>query len=127
MIRGSLFTQEFLIEGIAEYPEWHAMTPGKIQSIGDQLAAIFAKFPTGGSPIEATTEADLIEPILNTLDWDHFLTQQTTARKGREDVPDYLLFADEEAKSKANTEKVAMATVSARCCCSRSQSLEYPA
>jgi hypothetical protein len=105
MIRGSLFTQEFLIEGIAEYPEWHAMTPGKIQSIGNQLAAIFAKFPTGGSPIEATTEADLIEPILNTLDWDHFLTQQTTARKGREDVPDYLLFADEEAKSKANTEK----------------------
>lgn len=105
MIRGSLFTQDFLTEGITEYPEWKAITPEELEAFGMELSVVFASFPTSGNPIEATTESDLIEPVLKVIGWEHFLTQQTTARKGRQDVPDYLLFDDEDAKTKANDEK----------------------
>ena len=105
MINGSLFTEDFLTEGITEYPEWEAITDERIESFKDDLRKIYDSFPVDGNPIEATTEDDLITPVLEILGWKQFLRQQTTARKGREDVPDYLLFENEESKNKANKEK----------------------
>lgn len=105
MINGSLFTEDFLTEGITEYPEWEAITDEQIGSFKDDLRKIYDSFPVDGNPIEATTEDDLITPVLEILGWKQFLRQQTTARKGREDVPDYLLFENEESKNKANKEK----------------------
>lgn len=105
MLRGSLFTEDFLIEGITGYPEWDAITDEQIESFKRDLKKIFGSFPIDGNPNEATTEDDLIKPVLETLGWKNFLRQQTTARKGREDVPDYLLFENEESKNKANKEK----------------------
>lgn len=105
MINGSLFTEDFLTEGITEYPEWKAIADEQIESFKDDLRKIFDSFPADGNPIEATTEDDLITPVLETLGWKQFLRQQTTARKGREDVPDYLLFENEVSKNKANKEK----------------------
>jgi len=105
MLKGSLFTEDFLTEGITEYPEWKAITDTQIESFKSDLKKTFDAFPMDGNPIEATTEDDLITPVLETLGWKNFLRQQTTARKGREDVPDYLLFENEESKNKANKEK----------------------
>lgn len=105
MIKGSLFTLDFLVEGIASYDEWESIVEEKLEIFKKNLESIYIKFPTDGNPIEDTTEHDLIEPVLKELGWDYFLTQQTTARKGREDVPDYLLFENEDSKNKANKEK----------------------
>ena len=105
MIKGSLFTEDFLIDGIIKYPEWESIVEEELEKFKKELDNIFSKFPTDGNPIEATTENDLIEPILKELGWDSFLTQQTTAKKGRADVPDYLLFENEDSKNKANKEK----------------------
>jgi len=62
MIRGSLFTEEFLKEGITSFPEWNSITPDEIKDFKDELQAVFDKFPTDGNPLESTTEKDLIEP-----------------------------------------------------------------
>lgn len=105
MIKGSLFTEEFLVEGIIGFPEWESISTEEVITFKNKLESIFAKFPTDENPIESTTENDLIEPVLKALAWDYFLTRQTTARKGRDDVPNYLLFEDEVFKTKANAEK----------------------
>ena len=51
------------------------------------------------SPNESDTEQEIIVPILKLLGWHDYLSQQGT--QGREEVPDYLLFADSEAKQQA--------------------------
>lgn len=105
MINGSLFTEEFLKEGITSFPEWNSITTDEVKDFKDELKAVFDKFPTDGNPLESTTENDLIEPVIKALGWNFFLTQQTTAPKGRDDVPDYLLFDNEDSKNKANKER----------------------
>ncbi|MFO0421221.1 MAG: restriction endonuclease, partial [Planctomycetota bacterium] len=105
MLNGILFPSEFLAEGIAAHPEYKALTDEAVLAFQAQLARIFAAFPTQGEPLEATTESDLIAPILHLLGWQHYLTQQTTSQKGRRNVPDYLLFEDDKAKEKANARK----------------------
>ena len=104
MLRGSLFTEDFLREGITDYSEWRDLPDEELEAFSSKLRDIFSKFPIDGNPIEATTEDDLIKPILEALGWDNYLTQQTTARKGRADIPDFLLFPTQEAKLKANDE-----------------------
>ncbi|SIN63981.1 hypothetical protein SAMN02745824_1326 [Parasphingorhabdus marina DSM 22363] len=61
-----------------------------------------AKFPTGTNENEDVTEDDLIVPILEILGWEHRLTEQNLSAKGRQDVPDWLLFIDEEQKQQAS-------------------------
>ncbi|MBK6904984.1 MAG: hypothetical protein IPH04_19785 [Saprospirales bacterium] len=88
MLHSSLLTEGFLIEGITEYPEWKNVRDKEVEALRESLIEVFYKFPvTGSNVIEATTEMDLIEPVLRALGWSHYLKQQTTARKGREDVP----------------------------------------
>ncbi len=104
-IKGSLFTQEFLTEGILEREEWKNLQESEINNFREKLGRIFEDFPTDGNPNESTTEGDLIEPVLSALGWGSRLTQQTTSKKGRKDVPDYLLFPSADSKQKANEEK----------------------
>ena len=59
-------------------------------------------FPIEGSPNESQTEDDLIWPVLAMLGWTASLRQQNLSATGREDVPDGLLFADGDAKDRAN-------------------------
>ena len=66
------------------------------------LRAIFNQFPTAQTPNESQTEEDLIWPILARLGWTAFLKQQNLAAKGRNDVPDGLLFQDAATKAEAN-------------------------
>ena len=105
LISGSLFTREFLVDGILEHKEWENLQENEINDFRAKLNAIFADFPIDGNPLESTTENDLIEPVIKALGWGSYLTQQTTSKKGRKDIPDYLLFPNPESKQQANNEK----------------------
>lgn len=96
---GALFTQDYLLEGITQSQEWASTDAGALRG---RLAAILAGFPHASGPNEATTESDLVWPVLQALGWSDFLTQQNLSDKGRVDVPDGLLFIDTDAKAKAN-------------------------
>ena len=58
--------------------------------------------PDRGLSNESQTEDDLIQPVLHRLGWTASLRQQNLTLRGREDVPDGLLFADDAAKDRAN-------------------------
>jgi len=105
MLRGSLFTREYLLEGIKDSEAWKALDEPSVDAlqatIGERLTAI-QKLK---KPNEAETEAELIWPVLRALGWEHSLPQQNLSLGGREKVPDGLLFGDREAKDKAAAEK----------------------
>lgn len=96
---GALFTQDYLVDGITGTTEFKSVEQAVMRN---KLDAIFNGFPHATGPNEATTESDLIWPILEALGWSDYLTQQNLSAKGRVDVPDGLLFIDAEAKTKAN-------------------------
>ncbi len=96
---GSLFTQDYLAEGICGSTQYARIDPAALRQ---KLANILAGFPHASKPNEATTESDLVWPVLNLLGWSDYLTQQNLSEKGRGDVPDGLLFIDAGAKAKAN-------------------------
>lgn len=96
---GTLFTQDYLLEGILDTPQYGSIDPVATRL---QLAKILQGFPHASGPNEATTETDLIWPMLAALGWTDYLTQQNLSASGRVDVPDGLLFIDAAAKAKAN-------------------------
>lgn len=98
-IGGALVTQDYLLEGITQTPEWGRVD---VTSIRGTLEGIFARFPHASQPNEPTTESDLIWPVLAALGWTDWLTQQNLSSTGRVDVPDGLLFIDAAAKARAN-------------------------
>lgn len=100
--QGSLFTSDFLTDSIAQNADWASLSAADMNQFGDDLRAIYAAFPAARMPNEAQTEDDLIWPILARLGWGSTLRQQNLAARGRDDVPDGLLFADEAAKTQAN-------------------------
>src|SRR3546814_13226901 len=61
-------------------------------------------FPRESSPNESQTEDDFIWPILAELGWSESLRQQNLSAGGRLDVPDGLLFIDDDAKDRANAQ-----------------------
>ncbi|WP_230079965.1 BREX-1 system adenine-specific DNA-methyltransferase PglX [Alteripontixanthobacter maritimus] len=97
---GALFNLDYLEEGITRSSPWQDTDPAELRAA---LAAIMDGFPHGTSPNEATTESDLVWPVLEALGWADYLTQQNLSDRGRVDVPDGLLFIDADAKAKANT------------------------
>jgi len=66
------------------------------------LEALLNAFPHATRPNEATTESDLVWPVLEALGWSSWLTQQNLSPRGRDNVPDGLLFIDDAAKGRAN-------------------------
>jgi hypothetical protein len=96
---GTLFTQDYLSEGITGTAQYGAVDPAASRAA---LAKILAGFPHASKPNEATTETDLIWPILGLLGWTEYLTQQNLSATGRLDVPDGLLFIAPSAKARAN-------------------------
>lgn len=101
--QGSLFASDFLTDAITDVSEWKAFEDSVLSDIEERLSGIFRAFPTDQSPNEAHTEDDLIWPILGILGWGQYLRQQNLSMKGRDDVPDGLLFEDIEAKKKATS------------------------
>jgi len=96
---GALFTQDYLSEGITGTPQYMGVD---VPAMRAALSAILAGFPHASRPNEATTESDLVWPVLRALGWDDYLTQQNLSATWRTDVPDGLLFISADAKAKAN-------------------------
>ena len=97
-MKGQLFTQYFLTDGIRATPEWEAAA-GQLAGFRGDLDRVYRRFAGRHQPNEAVTEQDLIRPLLELLGWSDYLPQQGAA--GRDDVPDHLLFADAAAKARA--------------------------
>ncbi|MGH1370346.1 MAG: Eco57I restriction-modification methylase domain-containing protein [Maritimibacter sp.] len=100
--QGSLFTSDFLTESIKDVSEWNTLGDADLEKFGESIRGHFDSFPITQTPNESQTEDDLIWPILEALGWTESLRQQNLSPKGREDVPDGLLFESVETKAKAN-------------------------
>ena len=101
MLKGSLFTRDFLIEGICETDAWKALGDSDTADVRARLDKLFAAFIKLKKPTEAETEKELIWPLLEALGWTDMSVQQNLSVKARDDVPDALLYASAEAKAKS--------------------------
>ncbi len=104
-MQGQLFTHYFLTDGIRTTPEWQASIADAQEFLAfrKSISGLFNSFSGYSQPNEAVTEQELIRPVLELLDLTAYMPQQGSARN--EDIPDYLLFADEFAKARAATRK----------------------
>ena len=100
--QGSLFVNDFLCESIVQLPDWKAIDDKDLDTFKTSVGNVFHRFPTTQTPNESQTEDDLIWPVLLHLGWTASLRQQNLSARGREDVPDGLLFTDAAAKERAN-------------------------
>ena len=102
---GQLFTQYFLSEGITVTDAWQdcVRQPLTFTAFKQSLRDILDKIASAHEPNEAQTENEVVRPLLELLGWDHHMPQQGSDRQ--EDIPDYLLFADGEAKDRAAARK----------------------
>ena len=98
---GQLFTQYFLTDGIKSTRDWDTTFahPDAFNGFRDCVRRLFESFAYYQDANEATTEQELIRPLLELLGWADYLPQQGAARN--EDIPDLLLFADTDAKARA--------------------------
>lgn len=101
-VQGSLFARDFLTESISRLSDWQAVDDAALDEFERALRSVFGPFPTDQTSNESQTEDDLIWPVLEALGWTASLRQQNLSSRGRDDVPDGLLFADEAAKGRAN-------------------------
>jgi hypothetical protein len=101
LFAGSFLTTDYLEEAIRQSTEYRAVDVGALRSA---LIAIADRFPRESSPNESQTEDDFIWPILAELGWSESLRQQNLSAGGRLDVPDGLLFIDDDAKDRANAQ-----------------------
>ena len=101
-LTGTLFAGDYYQDSIAASEEWEAFDDAALDTFETSLQSVFERFPIQRGPNESQTEDDLIWPVLGLLGWTESLRQQNLSPRGREDVPDGLLFADEAAKARAN-------------------------
>ncbi|MEM5501848.1 hypothetical protein WNY59_09625 [Ahrensia kielensis] len=101
--QGTLFSNDFITQSITEVADWKSIDDAALNEFAVNLKAIFEKFPTNQKPNETRTEDDLIWKILGCLGWNAFMRQQNLSVKGRDDVPDGVLFSSGEEKEKADT------------------------
>lgn len=104
MISGNLFTRDYLLDGIDRTAQWQALTDKSVGEFRNGLETIAGKFLKIAKPNEAETEKDFIYPVIEALGWSDYQVQQILSQKGRKQVPDALLFADDAAKSLAIAE-----------------------
>lgn len=101
-MQGQLFTQDFLTRGVLDTPAHQALTDSALAALTDALQRIFKDLDSASTINEAMTEQVVIHKVLAELGWaDDFLPQVNADPKGREAVPDCLLFASPEAKAAA--------------------------
>ena len=98
-IRGGLLSTYFLEEGVQHDDGWTNLPDVEVSGFAAAVRACLGKLPASGKLREAETEALIIFPILDALGWVHLPQQQ--AGKRREDVPDALLFLDNEVQEQA--------------------------
>ncbi len=99
---GSLLAEGFLRDAITTFPDWHDLSDSFISELETALRNLFDNFPTQQNPNESQTEEDLIWPVLGRLGWTANLRQQNLSTFGMQDVPDGLLFINDDIKNRAN-------------------------
>jgi hypothetical protein len=104
-MQGKLFTQDFLQEGITRLGTWRSLCESEFEAFRERVRGTFNAFPAESTENEAVTESQLIIKVLEEPGWRHNLPQQTTSGKGRLEVPDILLFQDEQYKRRALSER----------------------
>ena len=87
---------------IREIDDWNTLAEDDLNRFKETVEEIFASFPISQRPNETQTEDDLIWPILGALGWTVWLRQQNLSPRGREDVPDGILFESDGTKNRAN-------------------------
>ena len=103
-MQGQLFTTDFLLRGITELPLWKDVSGNEFTAFRTELARVFASRTAQSELNEAQTEDEIVKPILNALGFaDAWLSQVNISKTRREDVPDYLIFADAQRKADALT------------------------
>ena len=104
-MQGQLFTQDFLTRGVTETPPYQALTDSAFAVFRQALPSICSGLDGASTINEAQTEQVIIEKVLAQLGWgDDYLPQVNLSGKRREDVPDVLLFPDNQSKAAALTE-----------------------
>src|SRR5438105_3466705 len=93
--QGNLFSADFLQDSIRDMPEWNAFADTQLTKLQSTIRRVFSIFPTSQTPNESQTEDDLIWPVLAALGWTSSLRQQNLSARGRDDVPDGLLFEND--------------------------------
>ena len=101
-MHGSLFAEDLLADDVGALIEWRDFDAAGLDRFAADLQAIVERLPAGSQPNESQTEDDLIWPILHRLGWTSSLRQQNLEPRGRQHVPDGLLFTSEAAKRRAN-------------------------
>ena len=93
-MQGQLFSQDFLTRGVTETPLHQALTDAAFAVFRNSLNNIFKGLDGASTINEAQTEQVVINKVLAELGWaDDYLPQVNSDAKGREAVPDCLLFA----------------------------------
>jgi hypothetical protein len=87
MLRGGLFTREYLLEGIKDSEAWKALDEARLVSVHAEIDKRLKAIRNLRKPNEAETEKELIWPVLEALGWKDTLPQQNLSLGGREKVP----------------------------------------
>ena len=94
---GNLFSNYFLKEGIKVTEDWRRISEGELDKLYSEMKKIFESFNKRERPDEADTEDGLIRPIIELLGF-KWSRQKSPSKKGRRDVPDFVLFPDDKSK-----------------------------
>ena len=104
-MQGQLFTQDFLLRGVQSTPPYQDFSDTTFAVFQTTLRGIFSGLDATSTINEAQTEQLLINKVLAALGWaDDTLPQVNANPKGREAVPDCLLFASPQQKALAVAE-----------------------
>jgi len=101
VLQGGLFTRDWLTQGILESAQWRQLTNESVDQVRRQIGSLLSSLTKRKAPVEAETEDKLVYPVLRVLGWDHISVQQRMDARGRNDVPDALLFPDGAADAAA--------------------------
>ncbi len=105
-MQGQLFTQDFLSRGICGTPPYERFEDQHLETFRAALVSIHDGLGAESTINEAQTEHLIIDRVLVELGWGaDFMPQVNASGKGREEVPDALLFPDASAKAAALAEK----------------------
>ena len=101
-MQGQLFSQDFLLRGVLDTPPCQALDAAAFAAFDAALRSIYAPLDAYSTINEAQTEALVINKVLGALGWgDDTLPQVNSDPRGRESVPDCMLFANPEQKALA--------------------------
>jgi hypothetical protein len=106
MQNGTLFTEDFLREGVLQTSDWQNFPASELETAEDRLEKILSTFEIGAIHNEADTEERVIYKVLEALGWEGLILRRNTmAAKGSEDIPDGLLLPDKAALALADKTK----------------------